>query len=61
MARIFYAVGRLLQLVGMIILPAAMAGQLADRLSVKAMLVVAGIGVGVFALGWVIQERVRPR
>ena len=56
-----YRLARLLQLVGLLLLPIAMAGNIAERLDLRAMLVLAGIGVGVFALGWLLQQGVRPK
>jgi hypothetical protein len=53
-----YKLGRFLQLVGLILLPVAMAGNLAPDtpLSLWRMLLLAGIGVALFALGRVIQN-----
>jgi hypothetical protein len=49
---------RLLQLVGLLILPIAMAGNIADpeRVGVWPMLTLCGIGLAVFALGWLLQQ-----
>jgi hypothetical protein len=51
-----YKVGRLLQFVGLIILPIAMAGEIAESYSLGRMLVWASVGIGVFGLGWAIQQ-----
>jgi hypothetical protein len=51
-----YKLGRILQLVAMIILPAAIAGQMMERLSTKGELMLLGIGVLVFYIGWRLQE-----
>jgi hypothetical protein len=56
-----YRLGRLLQLMGLVLLPIAMAGNIAERLDLRAMLTVAGIGVGVFALGWLLQQTAKPK
>jgi hypothetical protein len=58
-----YKLGRLLQVIGMILLPVAMAGNLAPNqpLDVRAFLTLAFIGVGVFGLGWLLQQAGRPR
>jgi hypothetical protein len=56
-----YRLGRLLQLMGLVLLPIAMAGNIAERLDLRAMLTLAGIGVGVFALGWLLQQTARPK
>jgi hypothetical protein len=58
-----YRLGRFLQLLGLGLLPVAMAGNYihmgnADRgFTIKQMLVVAGIGIGVFYLGWWLQQK----
>jgi hypothetical protein len=57
----FFKLGRFLQFVGLfVMLPLAMAGNLADKLDEKHMLLLAGAGVGVFFVGWVIQQLSRP-
>ena len=58
-----YKFGRFLQLVGMIMLPIAMAGNLVpDRpLDSRTMLLLALIGLGVFGLGYWIQNVGKPR
>jgi hypothetical protein len=55
-----YKLGRLLQLLGMILLPVAIAGEVAERLSLKESLTLSGLGVGVFLLGWLLQQSKRP-
>ena len=56
------ALGRLLQLVGLIILPVAIAGNLAnERLTLMQSLTLSAIGVLVFSLGWLLQQGARPR
>ena len=49
--RMLYKLGRLLQLVGLLILPVAMAGEVSLSMGLKTMLLWAGVGVGVFLLG----------
>lgn len=56
-----YRLARLLQMLGLLLLPVAMAGNIAERLDLRAMLVVAGVGVGVFAIGWLLQQAARPK
>ncbi len=56
-----YRIARFLQLVGLLLLPVAMAGNIAERLDLRAMLILAGIGVGVFGLGWLLQQSARPQ
>ena len=55
-AAMTYKLGRFLQLVAMIILPAAIAGQMMERLNTKGELILLGIGVLVFYVGWRLQE-----
>jgi hypothetical protein len=52
-----YKIGRFLQIVGMIMLPMAMAGNLVPDAPVTpgTMLVLTAIGCGIFYLGWVLQ------
>ena len=57
-----YKLGRLLQLLGLLILPIAMAGNMADqRLDLKQMLGLCGVGVVVFFIGWLLQQGAGPR
>jgi hypothetical protein len=53
-----YKVGRVLQLVGLLLLPLAIAGNLSpeDPLSLGRSLTISGIGVGVFILGYLLQQ-----
>ena len=53
-----YKLGRFLQVAGMILLPLAIAGNVADetRMPLKTSLLLSAIGVGVFALGWLLQQ-----
>jgi hypothetical protein len=46
-----YRVGRVLQLVGLVILPLAISAQLANKITVLQTMVFALVGVGVFAVG----------
>jgi hypothetical protein len=56
-----YKLGRALQLVGLLLLPFAMAGNLAERTSEADMLKLVGAGIGVFAVGWLLQRAGKPR
>jgi hypothetical protein len=56
-----HSVGRFLQLVGLIILPFAIAGNVVEQLSLKESLTMSGIGILVFSLGWLLQQGARPR
>jgi len=53
-----YRVGRALQLVGLILLPVGMAGNIMrpGEYSLGYTLTVSGIGVAAFALGWLLQQ-----
>ena len=51
-----YKLGRFFQVVAMIILPAAIAGQMMGRLNTKGELILLGVGVLVFYIGWRLQE-----
>ena len=52
-----YKLGRFLQFLGLfVILPLAMAGNLAEKLDLREMLLLSGAGVGVFYLGWLLQQ-----
>ncbi len=52
-----YHLARLLQLAGLVILPVAVMGNVADeRLSLKESLLLSAVGVGVFVVGWLLQQ-----
>jgi hypothetical protein len=59
---LLYKLGRLLQLMGMIMLPLAVAGNLAPQnpMDLRTSLTISGIGVLVFGLGWMLQQAGRP-
>ncbi len=66
MRPIVYRLARLLQIIGMIVLPVAVAGNLIpendpNHLNLKWSLTLSSIGVGVFVLGWLLQQSVGPR
>jgi hypothetical protein len=54
-------VARALQLIGLIVVPFAITGNLAEKLNVPQMLIVAGVGVAIFTSGWLLQQVVRPK
>jgi uncharacterized membrane protein YGL010W len=56
-----YTLARLLQFAGLLVLPVAMAGNIAESLDLRQMLMLAGIGVGLFAIGWLLQQVTRPK
>jgi hypothetical protein len=57
-----YRLGRLLQLIGLLLLPLAIAGNLSpeNTLSLRQSLMMSGAGIAVFTLGWLIQQAGRP-
>jgi hypothetical protein len=60
---ILYRLGRTLQIVGMLLLPLAVAGNLSPEktLSLKESLMLSGAGICVFILGWLLQQAGTPR
>lgn len=62
-----YRFARLLQLLGLVIVPIAVAGNLAEiadaqsALTLKQSLLLSALGVGCFGLGWYLQQRVNPQ
>lgn len=56
-----YKLARVLQLIGLVLLPFAMAGNIADKLTEREMLLVTGAGIGVFVAGWLLQRAAKPR
>jgi hypothetical protein len=56
-----YTLARLMQFAGLLILPVAMAGQVEGSLDLRQMLTLTGIGIGVFFLGWLLQQATRPK
>jgi hypothetical protein len=57
-----YKAGRALQVLGMIVLPVAIAGNLApgQPLDLRASLTLSGVGVATFAFGYLLQQSGRP-
>ena len=55
-----YSLGRLLQLGGLIVLPFAISGNVAERLSVSGMYQLTFVGIGLFIVGWLLQRYGRP-
>ncbi len=56
-----YKLGRLLQFAGLVILPIAIAGDMAGRVEFKQSLALSFVGVVVFFTGWLLQQGARPR
>jgi hypothetical protein len=55
-----YKLGRFLQFAGLVILPVAMAGNAAEKLDLKQMLLLSLGGILVFGLGWLLQQAGKP-
>jgi hypothetical protein len=55
-----YKLGRVLQFIGLAVLPIAMAGNAAERLTLKDMLVLTAAGVLIFFVGWLMQQSSKP-
>lgn len=53
---ILYKLGRFLQMVGMFLLPVAIAGEVLGRIDLRIMLMLSGAGALVFFVGWLLQE-----
>jgi hypothetical protein len=62
LSRVLYKLGRVMQLVGMILLPLAIAGNLSPQntLTLKESLMLSGSGVVVFTVGWLLQQAGKP-
>lgn len=58
-----YRLGRVLQVIGMILLPLAIAAQIAPEraIDLKTSLTLSGIGVLIFFVGWLIQHAGRRK
>ena len=56
-----YRLGRLLQFAGLVILPIAIAGDMAGRVEFKQSLALSFVGVVVFFTGWLLQQGARPQ
>jgi hypothetical protein len=56
-----YRLGRFLQFLGLIILPVAIAGNMAEKLDLRLSLSLSAAGMGVFFVGWLLQQGARPR
>ena len=58
-----YKLGRFLQLVGLVVMPVGIAGNMArpEEVGVKAELTIAGAGLVVFVIGWLLQQSARPQ
>jgi hypothetical protein len=57
-----YKLGRLLQLLGLLIMPVGIAGNVAreELVDLKSSLLIAGAGMIVFGIGWLLQKSSAP-
>jgi hypothetical protein len=55
-----YNIARFLQLAGLIVVPFGIMGNVMEKLDLRQSLIVSGIGVGVFFVGWLLQQMSRP-
>ena len=55
-----YRIARFLQLAGLLILPIAISGNVAEKLDLKESLSLSAVGVLVFIIGWALQQFVKP-
>jgi hypothetical protein len=51
-----YKLGRFLQLLGLLITPIGIGGNLAEQIDVRTSLEIAAVGIGVFMIGWLVQH-----
>jgi hypothetical protein len=60
-----YRLGRFLQLVGLLICPSGIVGNVAvpeqKQITLKTSLLIAASGMVIFVLGWLLQQANRPR
>jgi len=58
-----YKLSRFLQLLGLLICPVGIAGNVArpEEITVKMSLMISGAGILIFAIGWLLQQAARPR
>ncbi len=63
MAAFLYRLGRLLQLIGLILLPLAIVANISptNEIDLKTSLMLSGFGVAIFILGWLIQQAGKPQ
>ena len=55
-----YKLARFLQMLGLLLLPIGIAGNLAEKLTLWQSLSVSAVGVLAFYVGWSLQQRVGP-
>jgi hypothetical protein len=55
-----YRLGRILQLIGLVVLPIAISGNIAGSLNLWESLSLSAVGMVVFYVGWLLQQGGRP-
>jgi hypothetical protein len=56
-----YGLARALQFAGLVLLPVAISGNVADKLDLKQSLMLSALGMAVFFAGWLLQQTVRKQ
>ena len=58
-----YKLARLLQVVGLVLPLVAIAGNVArpEQVDLKVSLIMSATGIGIFVIGWLLQQATRPR
>ena len=59
--RFVYSLGRVLQFAGLVILPIAVAGNVADKLDLRESLTWSSVGMAAFIVGWGLQQFSQPK
>jgi len=56
-----YKFSRLLQFAGLFILPVAISGNVAEKMSLKDSLSLSAVGIMLFIFGWLLQQTSKPQ
>jgi hypothetical protein len=56
-----YRLGRFMQFAGLVILPIAISGNVAERLDLRESLSLSAVGILVFIAGWLLQQFGSPK
>ena len=56
-----YSTARVLQFIGLVILPVAISGNVAEALTLSQSLTLSSVGLGIFIVGWLLQQVTRPK
>lgn len=56
-----YKIARILQFVGLLILPIAISGNVSEKMSLKDSLMLSSAGMLVFFFGWSLQQSSKPK